>query len=643
MGEFTMARYQTAMRTARCSAMTFAWAMMISATFAQTTTYVPNDGDSGNWYEPERWDNGIPNAVGVAVVFNQPISNTANSVDLGGVPATGKTYNLSLMDNTTTIGSLTSNNASDPNKSFRTQINAGTLVFDSGSAAPAEINENLGASDLLESRLRINVPVVLNSDLKVSVNHALNRNTLTEIVGRVDGAADKTLIKEGLGNFQLAYTGGFEEGQGFLGHVQINAGGIRLIVPAGQPQDTTNTVFSKAAGITVADGAQLQFGNSTPQVSLAPGAELVLNGNGKPAFPGLVTQDGELRFDGAGRDPSGFEVICNFNNVVTLQTSSRINVAAAEGTGVLAQEVKGAGRLEKRGNGLLKLAGANTYAGGTLVSAGALAVNNLSGSGVGAGDVAVNGGVLGGTGSIFAAGSAASVTLTGGILAPGDLVATLGAEATPQLPNLFTLPGVLHVGGGVTFDAASTMQVDILAGTVTPEYDQLVAGGPVTLAGATLNLSLGQFTPTGAETFTIIDSASVVAGEFGNYAQGAPVDLAGTTFYINYHGGADGHDVVLAPNVPVLENADFNDDGNVDGADFLIWQRGLGAGGLSQGDANGDNQVNGADLAIWKAQFGTTGLSTGAAGAVPEPASLWLVGAAIGALGVRRSRRGRIS
>jgi hypothetical protein len=71
-------------------------------------------------------------------------------------------------------------------------------------------------------------------------------------------------------------------------------------------------------------------------------------------------------------------------------------------------------------------------------------------------------------------------------------------------------------------------------------------------------------------------------------------------------------------------DADFNNDGKVDGADFLIWQRGQGAAGNNgAGDANGDGQVNAADLAVWKTAFG--GAATAAAGAVPEPGSLSLL------------------
>ncbi len=75
----------------------------------------------------------------------------------------------------------------------------------------------------------------------------------------------------------------------------------------------------------------------------------------------------------------------------------------------------------------------------------------------------------------------------------------------------------------------------------------------------------------------------------------------------------------------ILESADFNEDGNVDGNDFLTLQRGLGitsGATLSQGDANNDGAVNHLDLAIWEAQYGTVStLATVAA--VPEPATCW--------------------
>ena len=89
--------------------------------------------------------------------------------------------------------------------------------------------------------------------------------------------------------------------------------------------------------------------------------------------------------------------------------------------------------------------------------------------------------------------------------------------------------------------------------------------------------------------------------------------------------------------------ADFDGDGDVDGADFLAWQRGYGiAAGTAlpaDGDANGDLNVDGLDLAIWRAQFGFVTSSTIVATSAPEPTSfaLFVLGGLL-ALGSGRRR-----
>ena len=72
---------------------------------------------------------------------------------------------------------------------------------------------------------------------------------------------------------------------------------------------------------------------------------------------------------------------------------------------------------------------------------------------------------------------------------------------------------------------------------------------------------------------------------------------------------------------------DFNGDGEVDGADFLVWQRGGSPNPLSAGD-----------LATWKGAFGGPAIA-----AVPEPAAALLMSAAVfgSILGVRGMRRRR--
>ena len=52
--------------------------------------------------------------------------------------------------------------------------------------------------------------------------------------------------------------------------------------------------------------------------------------------------------------------------------------------------------------------------------------------------------------------------------------------------------------------------------------------------------------------------------------------------------------------------ADFDNDGDTDGADFLAWQRGVGKSNptLSDGDANRDGTVDSNDLNVWQEKYG---------------------------------------
>ncbi len=82
-------------------------------------------------------------------------------------------------------------------------------------------------------------------------------------------------------------------------------------------------------------------------------------------------------------------------------------------------------------------------------------------------------------------------------------------------------------------------------------------------------------------------------------------------------------------------SADFDTDNDIDGADFLTWQRGFGitsGASLAQGDANGDQRVDQHDLQIWATTLGS-GIGSSAlqstAFVIPEPsciaAAVWFI------------------
>lgn len=84
--------------------------------------------------------------------------------------------------------------------------------------------------------------------------------------------------------------------------------------------------------------------------------------------------------------------------------------------------------------------------------------------------------------------------------------------------------------------------------------------------------------------------------------------------------------------------SDFDSDSDVDGADFLAWQKGLGSVNptLAQGDANRDGQADAADLEVWKQQIFSN--VDAASNSAPEPTAAILCACAL--IGIKaRNRR----
>lgn len=92
---------------------------------------------------------------------------------------------------------------------------------------------------------------------------------------------------------------------------------------------------------------------------------------------------------------------------------------------------------------------------------------------------------------------------------------------------------------------------------------------------------------------------------------------------------------------PIVElPADADGDKDVDGFDFVTWQRTLGSRTQLAADSNRDGIVNAADLSLWQQQFGSAIVGNAASNSsVPEPGSLQLIFVALG--GALRARRRR--
>jgi cyclophilin family peptidyl-prolyl cis-trans isomerase len=105
-------------------------------------------------------------------------------------------------------------------------------------------------------------------------------------------------------------------------------------------------------------------------------------------------------------------------------------------------------------------------------------------------------------------------------------------------------------------------------------------------------------------------------------------------------------DAVIIHSLDVLDFADgdYNFDGAVTTADFIVWRNSLGSTLLAEADGNGDGVVNDADYDVWRDSFGESTSSESAATAgVPEPGAAVILMVGIGPLSLVRFGRGRFS
>lgn len=118
-------------------------------------------------------------------------------------------------------------------------------------------------------------------------------------------------------------------------------------------------------------------------------------------------------------------------------------------------------------------------------------------------------------------------------------------------------------------------------------------------------------------------------GFYGKYI----VTVAGHDYLLDLTKGTIDYSLIVGP-----PSADFDRDGDVDGADLLAWQQGLDGSTDStfeDGDANYDGVVSDADYDICIAAFGA-GESNATAESVPEPSTLLLSAFVMGTLTKRR-------
>ena len=322
---------------------------------------------------------------------------------------------------------------------------------------------------------------------------------------------------------------------------------------------------------------------------------LLVTGSGRLSDKSTVevATDGILRLDGMTDAINGLlgSGLVQLVNGATLVVGNSIN--DSEGIGYFRGLIEGTGgELIKRGPGTFGLGTGNSYTGGTRVESGMLVIDNSLGSATGSGDVEVFSGAR----------------LTGGGSISGQVTAYAGAVIAPGINDvtLFARDSLLSVGE-IDLQLGATLEIE-LGGKYVGENTDTLATNAATVAGS-LSVSLVPgFTPDYGEVFEILTAGSPIVGTFAGLPQGALVgNFAGTGIYIDYSGNG-GREV----NLRAINPGDFDVDGDIDGRDFLAWQRGESPNPFSAGD-----------LADWQNYYGAPPLV--ASTAVPETGTLVLL------------------
>jgi autotransporter-associated beta strand protein len=262
------------------------------------------------------------------------------------------------------------------------------------------------------------------------------------------------------------------------------------------------------------------------------------------------------------------------------QTTTLHLVGAGAGTvsGTIVQESTGAWNIAKSESGTWTLSNTQNYTGTTTVNAGTLAL--------GANNVVPD---------------ASSLVLAGGKLATNghsdtfDTLAVIGNS-------------ILDLGDGSSILHFNQSDAVSWSGLLTIEnWSGLTSGG-------------------GTDQIFVGSSSSGLT----------PSQLSAITF-AGFGAGASilstGEIVPASVGLP----GDFDGDGDVDGADFVVWQTNFPTtSGATAGDADGDDDVDGADFAVWQDSFPGSG---GGASPVPEPGACLLAVMALAGLTALRSRR----
>jgi autotransporter-associated beta strand protein len=511
--------------------------------------------------------NGVT-TISVAQTYTGPTTISAGTLALSGngsvssssgvavtgafdISATGGTSIVSLSGNGNVVLGQQSLTITDASGTFSGVISgSGGLTLVGGQESLTGKNNFTGPTVIAGGTLALNGPYGLSSSSGVTDEATFDISSVTSSSGLFTTIA--SLSGPGsvvMGSRSLTLTGAKDTFSGTMsgtGGLSITAGtevltgvnsytGATSITAAtlalsggGSLASTTSVTDNGVFDISATTSSAVTIGSLSGTGTVNLGSQTLNIANGQDAFSGVMSGNGGLSISGGTETLDGADSYTGLTTISagTLQIGPGGSVAGdirdngtlafrRSDTLVYAGVISGAGSVAQTGTGTTILTGANTYAGGTVISAGVLQIGNDSTAGSIGGNVTDNGtlvfdrsdqinfgGIISGQGSVTVSNGTAifmaASPYTGGTLianAASLVLSSTGSIASTTITDNGMLdvsnlqaPQIASLAGGGTVVIGSqalavTTGSSAFSGVISGSGELIITGGTQTLSG----------------------------------------------------------------------------------------------------------------------------------------------------------------